>query len=313
MKKILVAVLMLCLCALPWLGAGAEEGVYVLMNIPYEQFYAAEVTDASGLDAVASATLMKPRTGTLAGGSYHVDASGSDISGVIFPVYVADAAVLPTLGGAEITDDSSVEITVTNRGQETTTDYNSWRALFEAPDYSWYVLDGEPLHYKTLTVEQGPVFSAVNSEAAPVEAAAAFVYDRHADIVITLSGLTDMLDDQQVNGVILIADDGTRVGLKHIANIWRGTQLGFNLDSAVYEALKGKTIVGIEYLTSLGHYRIPAELSVAEDERLVKLSGAYIELFPEFAKEEYKGRFSGRFGPFDFLSAGGGNRQMKAQ
>lgn len=79
------------------------------MNIPYADFYAAEVTDASGLDAVASATLMKPQAGSLAGGSYHTDPAGSDISGVIFPVYVEDAAVLPALGGIEITDDSSEE------------------------------------------------------------------------------------------------------------------------------------------------------------------------------------------------------------
>jgi hypothetical protein len=38
------------------------------------------------VDAVTSATLNKPRTGTLAGGSYHVNADGSDISGVIYPV-----------------------------------------------------------------------------------------------------------------------------------------------------------------------------------------------------------------------------------
>ena len=81
----------------------------MLMNIPYADFYAAEVTDASGLDAVASATLMKPQAGSLAGGSYHTDPAGSDISGVIFPVYVEDAAVLPALGGIEITDDSSEE------------------------------------------------------------------------------------------------------------------------------------------------------------------------------------------------------------
>ena len=68
MKKTLFAALALCLCTLLAWGASAEEGAYVLMNIPYADFYAAEVTDASGLDAVASATLMKPRAGSLAGG-----------------------------------------------------------------------------------------------------------------------------------------------------------------------------------------------------------------------------------------------------
>ena len=287
-KLIPVALALVLLAAFSAFSRAEENGAFVLMNIPYDLFYAAEVTDTSGLDAVSSATLMKPRTGALAGGSYHVDAAGSDISGVIYPVYVEDAAVLPALGGIEITDESRVEITVTNKGQESITDYTGCNALFEAPSFSWYLLDGEPLHYKTLTVADAPVFSAVNTEAVPVEAAAAYFYDKHADLAIAVSGLEETLDDQSVNGVILIADDGTRVGLRHIANIWRGTQLGIRLDSAAYAALRGKTVTGIEYLTSMGHYLIPADLPVAEDERLVKLSSTYIELFPEFIKEEYR-------------------------
>ena len=43
MKKTLFAALALCLCALLAWGASAEEGAYVLMNIPYADFYAAEV------------------------------------------------------------------------------------------------------------------------------------------------------------------------------------------------------------------------------------------------------------------------------
>ena len=287
-KLILAALALALLTAFGTFARAEENGVYVLMNIPYDQFYAAEVTDASGLDAVTSATLMKPRTGALAGGSYHVDAAGSDITGVVFPVYVEDAAVLSTLGGMEITAESSVEITVTNKGQETTTAYTGADALFEAPSYSWYVLAEKPAQYKTLSADGAPVFSAVNTEAAQAEAAAAFIYDKHADIVIRVSGLDDLLANQKVCGVILTADDGARTGLRHIANIWRGTQLGFNLDSAAYEALKGKRIVRIEYLTERDHFSFAADLSVSADERLVKLSSTYIELFPEFAKEEYK-------------------------
>lgn len=288
MKKTLFAALALCLCALLAWGASAEEGAYVLMNIPYADFYAAEVTDASGLDTVASATLMKPRAGSLAGGSYHTDPAGSDISGVIFPVYVEDAAVLPALGGIEITDDSSVEITVTLKGNEQTTVYAGSEALFEAPSYSWYALKEKPAQYKTLTAAGAPAFSEVHSEAAEIEASAAYIYDKHADLVISVSGLEDALAGKAVSGIILTADDGTKVGLRHIANVWRGTQLGIGLDSAAYQALKGKTIVRIEYLTPTDHFAFAADLPVAEDERLVKLSSTYIELFPEFAREEYK-------------------------
>ncbi len=71
-------------------GDGAPE--YVLMNIPYDKFYAAEIDNDIPADAVSSATRNKPRTGTLVNGSYHVNADGSDISGVTFPVKVGDGA-----------------------------------------------------------------------------------------------------------------------------------------------------------------------------------------------------------------------------
>ena len=131
------------------------------------------MTDASAMDAVTSATLMKPRTGGLAGGSYHVNADGSDITGVIFPVYVEDVSVLAVLGGTEITDESSVSITVTNRGQESTTAYEGKDALFEAPSYSWYMLTEAPSQYKKLTVADGkPVFSKASAEAETIAASA---------------------------------------------------------------------------------------------------------------------------------------------
>ena len=81
--------------------------VYVLMNIPYDKFYEGE--GVSGVDAVSSATLNKPCTGSLAGGSYHVNSDGSDITGVIYPVLVTDTTVLEGLN--QITDESSVDIT----------------------------------------------------------------------------------------------------------------------------------------------------------------------------------------------------------
>ena len=262
---------------------------YVLMNIPYDKFYEAEVTDASIVDAVTSSTLMKPRTDTLAGGSYHVDAAGSDISGVIYPVYVDDLAALATLGGVEITDESKVDITVTNRGQESTTVYEGKAALFEAPSYSWYVMkEGSlPKQYKTL--DMGALtFSTVNKKDKALNATASWIYDRHADLVISVSGAEDKLDGSDISGVVLVADDGTAVGLRHVQNIWRKYQLGLDLDSAEYAALKGKTITTIRYITQGADYAIATELPVAEDELLVKLAGAYIELFPEFAKDEYK-------------------------
>ena len=290
MKKFCSLLLALCVLALSAVPAMAENtGVYVLMNIPYAAFYAAEV-DVAPTDAVTSATLMKPRAGTLAGGSYHVDPQGSDISGIIYPVYVEDASVLPALGGTEITDESSVEITVTLKGEDQTTAYTGADALFEAPDYSWYVLSEAPALYKTLEgTDPAPAFSAINGEAAALEATASIVYDKHADIVIAIDGLDAALGEETpVSGIVLIADDGTRVGLRHIANFWRRSEVGITLDSDVYAALKGKRIDAIEIITTDALYQIDTDIPVLEDATLVALSGTYTELFPEFAREDLK-------------------------
>ena len=243
--------------------------------------------DVAEIDAITSATLMKPRTYALAGGSYHTDPEGTDISGVVFPVYVPDLAVLGALGGEEITDESEVAITVTNRGEETTTLYSGKDALFEAPDYSWYVLEEEPAVYKNMN-EDGS-FSALQSDApTELEGSASYVYDRHADMVIAVEGLEDILAEQVVSGIVLTADDGTNIGLRHIANIWRGNEIGFALNSPEYAALAGKRIDQLKYITTEGVYVIDVDLAVSDDALLPKLNGTYIELFPEFAKEDYK-------------------------
>ena len=79
MKKIGSLILSLCiLLTLSAFGCAESRSGYVLMNIPYADFYAAEVTDASGLDAVTSATLAKPRAGSLVGGDDHVAGIGAE-------------------------------------------------------------------------------------------------------------------------------------------------------------------------------------------------------------------------------------------
>ena len=67
---------------------------YVLMNIPYADFYAAELQNDVAVDGVTSATLNKTRTPRLVGGSYHVNADGSDITGITFPVKVGKGVSL---------------------------------------------------------------------------------------------------------------------------------------------------------------------------------------------------------------------------
>ena len=261
----------LILCALLLMGAlavaaqAADQETYVLMNIPYGEFYAAELDEgAAPVDAVASATLNKPRTGTLAGGSYHQNADGSDISGVIYPVLVRDPALLEGLNRLE--DSARAEITVTNRGQESTTVYEGADALFEAPSYSYYVLREKPSCYKELSRENGSFcFSSVRGEVGTVTGVTADITlgGRHTDVEIVLENTAGIDGSTQVSGVVLTASDGSRYGMRHVYNIWRGTELGWNLDEAA-AGLGGKTVTNIRYITRDAVIDYPVELAVGD-------------------------------------------------
>ncbi len=247
-----------------------EDGYsYVLMNIPYADFYAAELAPGSEpVDAVASATKNKPRTGTLAGGSYHVDPEGTDISGIIFPVKTENDVLADLIAQNEdlmITDDNVVSITVTNRGQETTTEYYGRDALFEAPDYSFYITDEETAYYKELTVDEsgnmtfGPVTGDWTSGTAEVSVtanASHTYYEMKVTSDYVQSG-------DQVSAVVLTADDGSTYGLRHIANMWRGTEIGFNADEPA-GALAGKKITGIRYYKQDGVFDLAVDVDVPQ-------------------------------------------------
>ena len=48
----------------------------------------------------------------------------------------------------KVTDDDSIEITVTNRGQTSTTTYTGKDALYEKASYAYYTLNEVPAYYK---------------------------------------------------------------------------------------------------------------------------------------------------------------------
>lgn len=93
--------------------AEVAKETYVLMNIPYSEFYAAD--QVAGADSVSSATKAKTRS-TLVAGSYHVNSDGTDITGITYPVKISDASVLKNY--TQITDDSKLSITVNRNGKE---------------------------------------------------------------------------------------------------------------------------------------------------------------------------------------------------
>lgn len=90
---------------------------YVLMNIPYDEFYKADLNNNSvPVDATTSATKQKTRN-TLAAGSYHANSEGDHINGVTFPVKVTDDFYDNNKDYTQITDDSKVDITTNMKGK----------------------------------------------------------------------------------------------------------------------------------------------------------------------------------------------------
>lgn len=250
----------------------AQKETYVLMNIPYDQFYKADVNNNVKVDAFTSATKNKVRTGSLAGGSYHVDASGDEITGVTFPVKVPAGTDLSKY--TQITDDSKVSITVTNRGQESTTDYTGKDALFESASYSYYTLSEKPSYYKELTVNEDGTFSfgATQGTATTITegvTAELLTESKYGDYQLDLDGLTDTIPSgTAIYGVIVSTKEGSDYGMRHLENIWRVSELawatGFTTavhncptSSEHYKAMMGQHIDKVTYYTANGIYEIP--------------------------------------------------------
>ena len=247
---------------------------YVLMNIPYAEFYKAETTGNDiAVDAFTSATKNKTRTKGLAGGSYHENADGSKIDGITYAVKVDPSVDLSKY--KEVKDGDSVEITVTNRGQTTTTTLTGKDTLFENASYAYYPLTEAPANYKEVSVDADGnlVFSEVKGqEATKVEGVTAELLTEtsYGDYELDLDGLPEEIKSDNVNAVVVKTTDGTAYGMRHLENIWRGTELawctGFTesvhncpTSSEHYKSMMGKTIDSIEYYTTNGLYTMDIE------------------------------------------------------
>ncbi len=245
---------------------------YVLMNIPYADFYAAEVKNDVDVDTVSSATKNKTRS-TLVRGSYHVNSDGTDITGITYAVKVKDASMLD--GMTQVTDDSKLSIEVTMRGKTTTTEYNGKDALFESASYSYYVLSEKPASYKELTkgADGAFVFGAVQGESTKLTDASAELSttSRYGDYQIDVEGIPEAVST--VYAVVLNTQEGAGYGLRHLENVWRVSELAFctgfttevhgsPTSSDHYKAIMGQTIDRITYYTDQGIYTIDTKLYV---------------------------------------------------
>ena len=290
-----------------------QKEVYVLMNIPYADFYKAE--GVTGADTVSSATKQKTRA-SLAAGSYHVNSDGSDITGVTFPIKISDASVLEKY--MQITDDSKVDITTSIKGKESTTTYKGKDALFESASYSYYTLSYTPSYYKEATVNADGTFnfSEVKGEASKVkplsDATTEFkTSSNYGDYQLNIDGLPTSINT--VYGVVISTKEGSNYGLRHVENIWKlkeqeqklAWSTGFvteshgnKLDSKDYATMMGQTINKVTYYTNDGIYEIQmdqkvakkfdGEVSVADISTKSDTTSVVVSGLPSDFEEEYK-------------------------
>lgn len=298
-----------------------QAGDYVLMNIPYADFYAAESNNA-GTDIVTSATRQKTRS-SLASGSYHVNSDGRDISGVAFAVKVGKGDI-DWSKFTRVTDDSSVTITTSIKGKVSTTTYTGKDALFESPDYSYYVLPaGEgPTNYKELTSDsEGNLrFGAVEGkEATKLENVTPDfkTSSKYGDYEIDFKNLREQMVDADGNqatvygAVVNAADaDGTTegYGMRAVENIWKGKEIAWScglvneshgspLSSQYYKSMMGKTIKNVTFYTSTGTYTVAMDHYVP-----VKASKSEIDVEANAKADAKTAKIEATF-PKDFKAA----------
>lgn len=296
------------------IDALVKKEVYVLMNIPYADFYKAE--GVTGADTVSSATKQKTRAPHFAAGSYHVNSDGSDITGVTFPVKISDASVLEKY--RQITDDSKVDITTSIKGKKSTTTYEGKDALFESASYSYYTLSYTPSYYKEATVNADGTFnfSEVKGEASKVkplsDATTEFkTSSNYGDYQLNIDGLPTSINT--VYGVVISTKEGSNYGLRHVENIWKlkeqeqklAWSTGFvteshgnKLDSKDYATMMGQTINKVTYYTNDGIYEIQmdqkvakkfdGEVSVADISTKSDTTSVVVSGLPSDFEEEYK-------------------------
>lgn len=253
--------------------AETKQGeAYVLMNIPYDDFYKAELKNNDvKVDAFTSATKNKSRTAGMMNGNsaYHVNPDGSDVTGVTFPVKVSNLSALKYQ--KQVTDSDSVTITVTNRGQTSSNTYTGKDTLIENASYAYYILSETPSYYKELTVNADGSYSFSAMKGAEIKTvtidASLKTETRYGDYELDLNNeaFSEIIDTttDKIYGVTVNTTDGTNYGLRHLENIWRGSMLswgtgyttevhGCPVSSEHYKSIMGKTIESVTYYTDKG-------------------------------------------------------------
>ena len=277
--------------------AGAtEQFAYVIVNVPYDDFYKAEgVTAVDGVDAVTSATMKKSRMNTadgLTAGTYYKtaeDEKSDAIRGVVCTVRVAksDLAKLNA-------------------------------SLTEHDDYYYTTLDSVPENYKELAIGKdgsysfGKTTAAVDTETLKDTTVTFKTSSKYGDYQMKFS--TNVLEKiGRAYGATVTTTDGTSYAMRSLENVWNGKSLelawsvGFTttahgnpLVSDDYVSMMGKTIKSVAFYTVDGKiYSLDCEQYVpvkfatenfAVENALADSGSTSVEMkdFPKDYEAEYK-------------------------
>ena len=237
-----------------------EAKIYVQMNIPYADFYAAEINNEDAVDAVTSATNSKSTRngdGDLVGGTYNDYNAEAWSAGTQKEVHIKGVSY-------------PVAITPSELAQLTKTDDKQ-------ADYYYTELESAPAAYKTATVKDGKIsFGEAQGKTTKLEAKTELsTSTAWGDYLLDVD--TDAFSTGNVYGVVISAEkDGktTTYGMRQEENIWRKTEIAWSsgikktephgnvLNYEHYVGLMGSTIKSVTYYTADGEYTIDADLYV---------------------------------------------------
>ena len=228
-------------------NAADGDRIYGTMNIPYADFYSAELSNSVPVDAVSSATTSKWKgnntgsmgddgkwqSGGLAAGTFNVETEngGGKILGVIYPVEIAKADL------------------------DKLSDKMGFTELSEKPNA-----------YKPVTVtdgkaEFGKLVDTDGEEALSGEMTVSSLTS-WGDYQINVKGIPSNCD---IYGVIVKTKEGSDYGMRALENIWRNGQIawgagikekephGNTLSSGHYKTSQGQTITDVTFITLNGY------------------------------------------------------------